>query len=61
MARILEKRRIHCKERHVDAYVLKWDDGNSSVKCSLLKACGGSCPYSKDPDYQSKFQRAPNL
>ena len=59
MATIVEKRRVHCEKKHVGAWVVKWDDGNSTVKCSLLKACGDSCPFLKDADYKSPFRRAP--
>jgi hypothetical protein len=59
MAKIVEKRRVHCSLRHVGAYIVKWDDGSFTVKCGLLKACGDSCPFLKDPDYKSSFRRAP--
>ena len=59
MATIVEKRRAHCSLRHVSVSILKWDDGSHSVKCGLLKACGDSCPYLKDPNYKSQFKRAP--
>jgi len=59
MAAIVEKRRVHCSLRHVSAYVVKLDDGSYNVKCGLLKACGDSCPYLKNPDYKSPFKRAP--
>jgi len=59
MAKIVEKTRVHCSLRHVGAYVVKWDDGSFTVKCGLLKACGDSCPYLKDPNFKSKYKRAP--
>jgi hypothetical protein len=59
MSKIVEKIRVHCSLRHVGAYVVKWDDGSFTVKCGLLKACGNSCPYLKDPYYKSPFKRAP--
>jgi len=59
MAKIVEKRRVHCEKRHVGAFVIKRDDGSYSVKCGLLKVCGDSCPYLNDPDYKSLFRRAP--
>ena len=59
MAKIVEKIRVHCSLRHVGAYVVKWDDGSYTVKCGLLKACGDSCPYLKDPYYKSSFKRTP--
>ncbi len=59
MAKIAEKRLVHCPLRHVSAFVIKQDDGSYSVKCGLLKACGDSCPYLSDPDYKSSFRRAP--
>jgi len=45
--------------RHVSAFVLKWDDESVTVKCGLLRVCGDSCPYLKNPDYKSPFRRAP--
>lgn len=59
MAKMVERRRIHCPIRHVGAFVLKWDDGSFTVKCGLLKVCGDSCPYLKDPNYRSPYRRAP--
>lgn len=59
MAKIVEKKRVHCEKRHVGAWVVKWDDGSFTVKCSLVKACGDSCPFLKDADYKSSFRRAP--
>lgn len=59
MAELVEKRRVSCPKRHVGAFILKYDDGSFAVKCSLMKACGDSCPYLKDPDYRSPFSRAP--
>ncbi len=59
MATIVEKRRVHCEKRHVSAWVVKRDDGGSTVKCGLLKACGDSCPFLKDPDHKRQFRRAP--
>jgi len=59
MAEIVEKRRVHCSLRHVGAFIVKWDDGSFTVKCSFVKACGSSCPYLNDPDYKSSFKRAP--
>ena len=59
MAELVEKRRVNCPMRHVGAFVLKWDDGSFTVKCGLLKACGDSCPYLKDPYYKSTYKRAP--
>lgn len=59
MAKIAEKRRVHCSIRHVDAFVVKRDDGSSTVKCGLLKVCGDECPYLRDSEYRSPFRRAP--
>ena len=59
MAKMVEKRHVHCSIKHVDAFVVKWDDGSLTVKCSLLKACGDSCPYLKNPNYIGSFKRAP--
>jgi len=49
----------NCEKGHVGAFVLKWDDGSSTVKCGSLKQCGDSCPFLKDADYRSLFRRAP--
>ena len=59
MAKIVEKRRVHCSIRHVGAYVIKRDDGSFIIKCSLSKVCGDECPYLRDPSYKSPFRRAP--
>ncbi len=59
MTEILKTRRVHCPKRHVSAFVTEWSNGHLTVKCSLLKYCGDSCPYLKDPNYKSEFQRAP--
>ena len=59
MAKMVEKRRVHCSMKHVDAFIIKWDDRGLTVKCGLLKTCGDSCPYLKNPDYASSFKRAP--
>jgi len=59
MAKMVEKRRVHCSIRHIGAFIIKYDDGSCSVKCGLLKVCGDSCPYLKDPDYRSSYRRAP--
>ena len=59
MTKTVEKRRVHCSRKFVDAFVVRWDDGSSTVKCGLLKMCGDSCPYLKDPNYVSSFKRAP--
>jgi hypothetical protein len=59
MAKIVEKRRVHCSIRHTDAFVLKYDDGSFIIKCGLLKTCGDTCPYLRDPYYKSTYKRAP--
>ena len=59
MAKAVEKRRVHCPIRHVSAFIFEWDDGSHSVKCSLLKACGDSCRYLKDPRYKSSYRSSP--
>lgn len=59
MAKMVEKHRIHCPVKHVGAFILKWDDGSFTVKCGLLKVCGDSCPYLKDPNYRSPYRRSP--
>ncbi len=40
-------------------YVVKWDYGSLTVKCGLLKACGDSCPFLKDPHYKTVYKRVP--
>jgi len=59
MAKRVEKRRVTCPTKHVVAYILKYDDGSFTVKCSNVTTCGDSCPYLEDPDYKSPFRRAP--
>jgi len=59
MAKMVERRRVHCPIRHVGAFIVEYDDGNFNVKCANLKMCGDSCPYLKDPSYRSAFKRAP--
>lgn len=59
MARMVEKRRVHCPIRHVDTFIVEYDDGSFTVKCSNMKVCGNSCPYLKDPYYKSTYKRAP--
>ncbi len=55
---MVETKRVHCPTRHVVAFVIQ-SSGNISVKCSLLKDCGDSCPYLKDPQYKSAFRSSP--
>ena len=59
MAKTVERHRVHCPVRHVSAFVLKWDDGSHTIKCGLLKVCGDSCPYLKDPHYKSSYRSSP--
>jgi len=59
MAKMIERRRVHCPVKHISAFILKWDDGSFAVKCGDLRSCGDSCPYLKDPNYKSPFRRAP--
>lgn len=59
MAKIIERRRIHCAIKHEDSFVLRKEDGNVIVKCVHLKECSNSCPYLKDPDYTRPFRRLP--
>ena len=59
MAKIANKRRVHCSRRHIDAFVTEFDDGTFAVRCGFLKHCGDSCPYLRDPNYKSPFRRAP--
>ena len=59
MAKMVERRRVHCPIRHVGAFIVEYDDGSFSVKCANLKTCGDSCPYLEDPHYRSSYRRAP--
>lgn len=59
MSRMVERRRVHCPIRHVGAFIVKYSDGSSVVKCSCLKTCGDACPYLENPNYKSKYRRAP--
>jgi len=59
MARIVERHRISCPIYHVNAYIVKFDDGSHDIKCPNKKKCGDTCPYLKEPDYKSPYRRAP--
>jgi hypothetical protein len=59
MANVVERRRISCPIYHVNAYIVKLDDGSHIVKCTEKQRCGDACPFLKDPDYKSPFRRAP--
>jgi hypothetical protein len=59
MARIVERRRMSCPTYHVNAYIVKYDDGSYDIKCPNKKKCGDTCPFLKDPDYKSPYRRAP--
>jgi len=59
MARIVERRRISCPIYHVDAYIVKSDDGSHIIKCANKQRCGDTCPYLKDPDYRPPYRRTP--
>ena len=61
MPSLVEKRRISCSTRHVNAVICKYDDGSFVVKCANKKLCGDDCPYLKDPDYRSAYRRAPEF
>ena len=37
MARIFDKKHVHCEKKHVGAWEVKWDNGSSTAKCGLLK------------------------
>ena len=54
-----KKKRISCPIKHVNAYIVRHDDGGFTVKCINSKVCNDSCPYLKDPDYKSEYKRAP--
>ena len=58
---VTEKRRTNCPIKHINAYIVKYDDGSFKVKCSSAKTCGDSCPFLKDPDYRSPYKRAPQI
>jgi len=38
-AKILKTYRVHCKPKHIDAYVSEWDDGHVTVRCVFRKHC----------------------
>lgn len=59
MATAVERRRISCPIYHVNAYIVKYDDGSYVIKCINKEKCGDTCPYLKDPDYKSPYRRAP--
>lgn len=59
MAKVIRTRRVHCPLRHVGAFVTEGDDGHVTVKCGLIKYCGDSCPYLKNPNYKSEYKSAP--
>jgi ssDNA-binding Zn-finger/Zn-ribbon topoisomerase 1 len=59
MASMVERRRISCPICHVNAYIVKFDDGSHVIKCTNKQRCGNTCPYLKDPDYRSPYRRAP--
>ena len=59
MSNIIEKRRVTCSTKHVNAFICKYEDGSFVVKCINKKRCGDECPYLKDPSYKSAFKRAP--
>jgi hypothetical protein len=59
MAKIVQRYRVHCAIKHLDAYIVTRDDGSLTVKCGLLQVCGDPCPYLKDPYSKSPFRRAP--
>jgi hypothetical protein len=59
MAGVVERRRISCPIYHVNAYIVKYDDGSHVIKCSNKEKCGDTCPYLKDPNYRSPYRRAP--
>jgi hypothetical protein len=52
MANVVERRRISCPIYHVNAYIVKYDDGSHVIKCPNKQKCGDTCPYLKDPDYK---------
>jgi len=59
VAKRVEKRSINCPIRHIKAFVVKYDDGSFTVKCVNVKICADSCPYLKDPDYETVYKRTP--
>ncbi|MHC1589995.1 MAG: hypothetical protein ACXQTQ_03430 [Candidatus Hecatellaceae archaeon] len=40
----MRTRRVHCKPKHIDAYVSEWDDGRVTVRCVFRKYCS-ECPF----------------
>ncbi len=59
MASAVERHRISCPIYHVNAHIVKYDDGSHVIKCANKEKCGDTCPYLKDPDYKPPFRRAP--
>jgi len=59
MAKVVERRRITCPIYHVNAYIVRYDDGTYVIKCPNRERCGAACPYLKGPDYKSPYRRAP--
>ena len=57
------KRKIKrsCPTKHVNFYIIQYDDGTHKVKCTDLKVCGDSCPFVKDPEYKHGYKRAPDF
>ena len=54
-----EKKRVSCPIKHVNFYIVTYDDESHKVKCVNIKLCGDSCPYLKDTNYKTEFKRAP--
>lgn len=54
-----KKRRVSCPIKHVNLYIVTYDDGSHKVKCVNKNLCGDSCPYLKDPDFKTIYKRAP--
>ena len=54
-----EKKRVSCPIKHVNFYIVTYDDGSHKVKCVNIKLCGDSCPYLKDPGFKTAYKRAP--
>ena len=59
MANKIESRRVSCPILHINAYIIRYDDGSHAVKCGNSKKCGDDCPYLGDPDYKFPYRRAP--
>jgi hypothetical protein len=61
VSRIVDKKRGHCEKRHVGAWKVKWDNGSSTVKYSLLKFVVISVPFQRMPTIKTRFRVYQNI